>query len=156
MDTPQMPQVPTSYRVKLPPGMSLLLLVAGGFGAYFLWQTVKPKEDPKGSDEPIKEAEKDINKRKLTFKTESQYTAIAETIDQSFSGAYEEEEKVVDAVRKMQNPDDWRMLVVKFGIREYRMWVDYNLIEAINAFADEERYFIPIKNHLESIGVYDF
>ena len=103
----------------------LALYIAGGFLLYKLAKKLGGFiQDPLGNEQENTDLENSIsvNEENLTY-PKWQYISWATALETALLIDLTEDEAVVDSIIwKIQNDDDWKQLVLAFGVR-----IDYNL-----------------------------
>ena len=98
----------------------IILTVVG----YYIYKAIK-------GDDLVKQSKKEIKDKNLTLEN-SEYEAIASAIYNSMQGWATNEENIYRNLKRLQNADDWKMLIATFGKKD-----GMNLVEWLTDELDD-------------------
>lgn len=148
--------ITTAAKSKTIKNIVMVLLVIILLIVVFLFIKKFLKKDEIKDD--LNDVKKDLDKSKLTY-PKSQYSEWASRLFQAMKGAATDEETIYNIIDKLKNKNDWRMLVVEFGIRESGYWATGIFKGDLNKWLedeldDDEKQILQQK--LNAIGVYTY
>jgi len=108
-------------RIALIIGGSILFAI---FVGLLVWWIIKKL---KGND-LVDQSKKDVNKRNLTYDL-SKYEQMASAIYKAMEYLTTDEDTIYRNIDMLRNADDWKQLVVAFGVKDDKNLVEYLIYE---------------------------
>ncbi len=108
-------------RIALIIGGSILFAI---FVGLLVWWIIKKL---KGND-LVDQSKKDVNKRNLTYDL-SKYEQMASAIYKAMEYLTTDEDTIYRNIDMLQTADDWKQLVVAFGVKDDKNLVEYLIYE---------------------------
>jgi spore coat polysaccharide biosynthesis predicted glycosyltransferase SpsG len=102
-------------------GGSILFAI---FVGLLVWWIIKKL---KGND-LVDQSKKDVNKRNLTYDL-SKYEQMASAIYKAMEYLTTDEDTIYRNIDMLRNADDWKQLVVAFGVKDDKNLVEYLIYE---------------------------
>lgn len=125
-------------------------------GVSFLgWKIYKSIRDKAEDRQETKEARKELDKSNVRI-SDGEAKNIADIIYNSLNtNTWDDTTSILDALSKLQTPDDWKLVVIKFGKRKRDTWfsnvdggIDEWLYDALKSYE-----MTKVKDILSKIGV---
>ncbi len=108
-------------RIALIIGGSILFAILVGLLVWFIIKKLK------GND-LVDQSKKDVNKRNLTYDL-SKYEQMASAIYKAMEYLTTDEDTIYRNIDMLQTADDWKQLVVAFGVKDDKNLVEYLIYE---------------------------
>lgn len=126
-------------------------------GIVFLgWKGYKAVQRWKENRQGTKDYSRELNSRNVTLADSEISNMVAGIVSALNARWNDDEEAVYRELDKLKTPDDWKKLVIRFGVREKRNFTSANIKGGlkewiVDAFSDKEQQ--KVSDILSKIGV---